>query len=74
MGRIFSSRNGYKTFSNSGKYVHRHVASRKLGRPIRSGEVVHHLNRNKSDNRRSNLYVFKSQQYHDRAHKKDGWY
>jgi hypothetical protein len=35
------------------------------------GSVVHHKNRNKSDNKPSNLWVFKSQQEHDRIHRED---
>ncbi|MHA1942983.1 MAG: HNH endonuclease [Candidatus Thorarchaeota archaeon] len=62
---------GYKRFADSGKSVHRHVAERKLGRKLRPGEVVHHRNRVKSDNRRSNLWVFKSQRDHHNTHKKD---
>ncbi len=61
---------GYKKFADSGKSVHRHVAERKIGRKLRKGEVVHHKNRDKSDNRRSNLEVFKSQKTHHASHKK----
>ena len=65
MVRWFRDKKGYKRFSDSGKPVHRHVAERKLGRKLLKGETVHHINRDKSDNRRKNLCVFKSQkQYH----------
>jgi len=67
----FYQKKGYKYFSNSGVPVHRHVAARKLGRPLKSGEVVHHINRDKTDNRRSNLWVFKSQEKHHTTHTKD---
>jgi hypothetical protein len=67
----FFKRVGYKHFANSGVPVHRHVAARKLGRPLKPGEVVHHINRDKTDNRRSNLWVFKSQEQHHATHKKD---
>ena len=70
-GRTRVDRQGYKRYSSSGKLVHRHVAERKLGRKLRSGEVVHHKNRDKTDNSRSNLYVFKSQKAHHAIHKKD---
>ena len=77
-GLFTLDKRGYKRFADSGKSVHRHVAERMLGRPLRKGEVVHHKNRNKSDNRRSNLWVFKSQRDHHRTHKKEkkrtgGW-
>ena len=42
-----------------------------FGHKLRKGSVVHHKNRNKSDNRLSNLWVFKSQEEHDRTHRKD---
>ena len=67
----FFKKKGYKHFADSGIPVHRHVAERKLGRPLKCGEVVHHINRDKTDNRRSNLWVFKSQKQHHMTHKKD---
>jgi hypothetical protein len=69
-GLTFKDKKGYKKYSNSGKSVHRHVAERKLGRKLRKGEVVHHKNRTKTDNRRSNLQVFRSQKAHHEHHKK----
>jgi len=71
MVRWFKDKKGYKRFADSGTPVHRHVAERKLGRKLFSGEVVHHINRNKTDNRRSNLWVFKSPKDHDSAHRRD---
>lgn len=62
---------GYKRYSDSDKLVHRHVAEMMLGRKLRPGEVVHHKNRNKLDNRRSNLWVFESQLLHYKIHKDD---
>jgi len=67
----YIDKDGYKCFTDSGKKVHRHVAEMKLGRKLRKGEVVHHKNRNKLDNRRSNLWVFDSQSKHNKTHKKD---
>lgn len=44
--------------------LHRVNASKKLGRPLRSDEVVHHIDGNKKNNRKSNLQVMsKSQHY-----------
>ena len=44
--------------------LHRVKASKKLGRPLRSDEVVHHIDGNKKNNRKSNLQVMsKSEHY-----------
>jgi len=67
----YIDKNGYKRFHDSDILVYRHVAEMKLGRKLRFGEVVHHINRNKLDNRRSNLWIFKSQQKHYKIHKQD---
>ncbi|MEE9540328.1 MAG: HNH endonuclease [Candidatus Thorarchaeota archaeon] len=69
-GLTFKDKMGYKKYSNSGESVHRHVAERMLGRKLRKGEVVHHKNRDKTDNRRSNLQVFSSRKAHHETHKK----
>ncbi|MFX0141446.1 MAG: HNH endonuclease [Candidatus Hodarchaeota archaeon] len=52
---IYIDKDGYKRYCDSDKLVHRHVAEMMLGRKLRSGEVVPHKNRNKLDNRRSDL-------------------
>lgn len=71
VSKTYTNANGYRVYKNSGRLVHRHMAKIKLGRPLRSSEVVHHINRNKQDNRPSNLYVFSNQRAHWAAHKKD---
>jgi len=67
----YKDKNGYLRYSDSGKLVHRHMAEKKLSRKLKSGEVVHHINRKKDDNRSSNLWVFKNQESHSKAHKRD---
>jgi hypothetical protein len=71
LSKLFKDRTGYKRFADSGIPVHRYVAEKKLGRKLKKGEVVHHKNRVKTDNRRKNLWVFKSQKKHDSAHRRD---
>ena len=68
---MYVDEKGYKRYSDSDKLVHRHVVEMKLSRKLRSGEVVHHKNRNKLDNRRENLWVFNSQTKHHKIHKQD---
>lgn len=50
-------------------YVKEHiiVAEQKIGRKLRDNEVVHHINRNKKDNRPENLAVMTRSQ-HSRLH------
>jgi hypothetical protein len=43
--------------------VHRDVASKKNGRPLRANEVVHHRDGNKLNNRPSNLQVMTRKQH-----------
>ena len=60
---------GYLRFVNSGKLVHRWKAEKKLGRRLNPGEVVHHKNGNKRDNRSENLEVMTWEQ-HEALHKR----
>ena len=61
-------RKGYLRFRDSKVFVHRWVVENHLGRKLKKGEVVHHLNGNKLDNDFSNLMVFESQYEHYQWH------
>ena len=51
-----------------GRHTHRVVAELMLGRPLRPGEVVHHKDGNKRNNRMENLEVLPSQAAHAKRH------
>lgn len=79
-GKTFDSR-GYvyilcpghpKVINKNKKYVAEHVlmAEKKIGRLLFDGEVVHHINGIKNDNRLENLMVCENQSAHRGEHKK----
>lgn len=55
--------------SNGYVYEHLIVAEQILGRELLPGEVVHHKDRNRSNNSPDNLMVFKTNADHSRFHK-----
>lgn len=64
---------GYVTIrQGQGKYSYEHrlIAEKALGRKLKRGEVVHHLNGDKSDNRNCNLLICDSNGYHRWLHER----
>lgn len=53
-------------------YEHRLVAEQKLGRRLRPGEIPHHINGVKSDNRPENIEVIESHFAHRVLHRTSG--
>lgn len=68
-GEAYIANGGYKCFRIKGRSVGEHViiAQRALGRALKRGEVVHHINGIKTDNRNTNLLIC-SNSYHRQLH------
>ena len=69
LGRTYKDKKGYPRWRDSGRLVHRTVASKKNGRPLGKGQVVHHKDGDKSNFRKSNLIVM-SRSAHSTLHNK----
>jgi len=68
--KTYVTKKGYSRFKDSGTYVHRWAAEKKIGRKLKEGEVVHHKDGNSLNNSHSNLKVYRNQSEHmKREHK-----
>jgi len=56
--KTYKDESGYIRFKDSKKLVHRWVVEKRIGRKLKTFEEVHHRNRNRSDNRPSNLWGY----------------
>lgn len=68
--QIYSPQHPYKTKLG---YIleHRLIMEKKIGRYLKPKEIVHHINKNKEDNRPENLKLVKNQSEHNNFHPKN---
>jgi len=76
MGEFYYDKKDYPRWRDSGKLVHRTVAGRLFGLKKMKGKVVHHLDGNKHNFRKSNLWLMTRSahsQLHARLRKNTWW-
>ena len=59
--KLYKDKSGYLRYKDSNKPHHVAVLEKLFGHKLSKGSVVHHKNRDKTDNRASNLWAFSSQ-------------
>jgi len=75
MGKIYKDKKGYPRWSDSGKSVHRTVASNMVGGPLGKNRVVHHKDGDKSNFRKGNLEIMNRSEHSSlHAKKKKGFW
>ena len=72
-GAGWLNNNGYVRFRVNGKEKseHVHVVEQALNKPLPPNAVVHHINGIRNDNRKENLVVCPSHEYHRMIHKRE---
>lgn len=63
--KTYINKKGYRAFSDSGKLVHRWVASKKYGKKAIEGKEIHHIDGNKLNNEKSNLIVLNQDDHYN---------
>ena len=65
----FANRDHGKAYKKVGaRHLHRVVAEQVINRPLKSGEIVHHVDGDKRNNAPENLQVLPSQSVHAKMH------
>jgi len=69
-GKYLDSDGYYKIYDGRGnrRFYHVVIAEKSLGRPITREEKVHHINFDKTDNRKENLFVCRNKSHHFKLH------
>ena len=62
----YTDGNGYLRYCDSDYLVHRRVMEKKLARRLERGEIVHHINGNRRDNRPENLEPLTAKEHYKR--------
>ena len=62
--KTYITKKKYRKFKDSDTFVHRWVAEKKIGRKLKSKEVVHHIDGNSLNNSPNNLKVYRNHSEH----------